>query len=634
MKSKQSTLESLLKIYDHARSHQDPDRCMVSLHPDVRERLRDELEKLGDSISPLLRKRLRFRYPKALGLNDGLIYPPSSFPAGTHPSAMRSAARDRAPLAGTVRIAVVLADFDDAQFPAAASPEFFTDRFFSNVANSVRTYFKEVSNNSVDVVGDVVGPYRMPKTLAEYANDASGLGGTPSAKDMAADAAAAADGDLDYSAYDNDGDGYVDAFVVVHAGQGAERTASLDDIWSHKSTLREQFESDGVNVFAYMTVPENAAVGLCAHELGHLLFGLPDLYDLDDTSAGVGSWCLMGSGNWLNGGATPGHPCAWAKADLGWVSVHNVTENGVVEITDVKTSQTVYRLSKNGSSGSEYFLVENRQRSGYDEYLPGEGLLVWHVDEAISSNSDESHPKIYLEQADATNQLDTAANRGDAGDPWPGTAMATSFGGSTNPSSAWYSGAESCVAVENIPASGVVMPTMLKVRCGPAIGKLFKDFKDFKDGSFEKRPKELKELKEPKELKEKELKEKELKEPKELKEKELKEKELKERKELKEPKESLEPKWFGEKGVLGDKHPEKPVTDKMQGYDKQTFEKPGEHFGELQLPLAEPFIGADLRPDLVSSALNSEDDLELLRKKLVKKGVGAKRAFDSKPKER
>ena len=51
--------------------------------------------------------------------------------------------------------------------------------------------------------------------------------------------------------------------------------------------------ADSTQIFAYLTIPEDARIGVCAHELGHLLFGFPDLYDTDDTSEGIGNWCLM-----------------------------------------------------------------------------------------------------------------------------------------------------------------------------------------------------------------------------------------------------------------------------------------------------------------------------------------------------
>ena len=72
---------------------------------------------------------------------------------------------------------------------------------------------------------------------------------------------------------------------------------------------------DATKIYGYLTIPEDAKIGVCAHELGHLLFGFPDLYDTDDTSEGIGNWCLMAGGSWNGGGDVPAHPSAWCKAN-------------------------------------------------------------------------------------------------------------------------------------------------------------------------------------------------------------------------------------------------------------------------------------------------------------------------------
>ena len=149
------------------------------------------------------------------------------------------------------------------------------------------------------------------------------------------------------------------------------------------SARRRRARSTQPRFSRYLTVPEDCKIGVCAHELGHLLFGFPDLYDTDGSSEGIGNWCLMAAGSWGGGGDMPVHPSAWCKANQGWVTVDNgAAKRPCRRSQDVKTSQTVYRLWKDGATGNEYFLVENRQQIGFDASLPGGGLLVWHVDEA------------------------------------------------------------------------------------------------------------------------------------------------------------------------------------------------------------------------------------------------------------
>ena len=164
---------------------------------------------------------------------------------------------------------------------------------------------------------------------------------------MARDAAARANADVDFGPYDNDGNGFVDAFIVVHAGAGAEETGSAErHLVAQMGVAGGAFNADGTKIFAYLTIPEDCRIGVCAHELGHLLFGWPDLYDTDGSSEGLGNWCLMGGGSWNGNGDMPAHPSAWCKANQGWVSVVNRTRNGVVTVGDVKNSQGLPSLEE------------------------------------------------------------------------------------------------------------------------------------------------------------------------------------------------------------------------------------------------------------------------------------------------
>ena len=214
---------------------------------------------------------------------------------------------------------------------------------------------------------------------------------------------------------------------------------------------------------AYLTIPEDAKLGVSAHELGHLLFGFPDLYDTDYTSAGIGNWCLMAGGSWNAGGDTPAHPSAWCKAKQGWVQVENVTADGPLTLTDVKSSRTVQRLRTGGQDSAEYFLLENRQRTGYDAELPGDGLLVWHVDDSRTDNSDENHFLVGLLQADGLRELEQDLNRGDGGDCYPGWNGTTLLTGTTTPSSQSYAAQDTGVVVARISDPGEQMTAVVSV---------------------------------------------------------------------------------------------------------------------------------------------------------------------------
>ena len=465
-------LKSFKIITEAASKTNDGHRCMIAPSPELKARLNKEIQKLkkqvGDSVLAN-RVKIGSNY-KPVGLNDGLIYPGTMFPVGTGAEMARSAAANRAPLSGTVRVIVVLVDFSDKVMAAAKSH--FEDLFFSlgSVSTgSVREYYREVTHGSVDIQGQVVGPYRMPKTYAQYAHGASGMGSTlPNARTMAKDAAVAANPAVNFASYDNDGDGFVDAFIVIHAGTGGEVTGNNADIWSHKWVLDGgAYTADGsTKIYGYLTVPEDCRLGVCAHELGHLLFGFPDLYDTDYSSEGIGNWCLMAGGSWNNGGLTPAHPSAWCKCQQNWVTTVNQTANqSNVAIEDVKSGYKVFKLWKNGTPSSEYFLVENRQKMLFDKFLPNSGLLVWHIDEAAADNSNEAHYKVALMQADGKRDLELNNNRGDAGDSFPGSSNNKSFNNTSNPNSKSYAGSNTCVKVSNISDTGAIMHADLSVKC-------------------------------------------------------------------------------------------------------------------------------------------------------------------------
>lgn len=445
-------------------------------HPELQKRLDEEFEKhQSRNFSNLLLQNLLKDRRNQIGLNDGLLYPGKLFPLGTSVATVRAAAAAQAPARGRINCLVVLVDFPGQEF--CTPNQHFQDLFFSTgrkiSTGSMREYYQEVTNNKIDLVGDVVGPFTLPYTQSQYTHGESGLGQEyPSGRTMARDAAIAACTNLSLSAYDNNKDGFVDAFIIVHAGTGAETTRDPEQganlMWAHKSIIEGEAYpgADGTTVYGYLTVPEDCNIGVCAHELGHLLFGFPDLYNGSQykPGTGIGNWCLMSGGTWNNGGLTPAHPSAWCKVQQGWVTVETPKSNlENVTILDVKTSFNVKLLWKNGVAGSEYFLIENRQQTKFDKYLPGAGLLIWHIDETMEDNTSGVHYKVALKQADGASQLETTSNYGDEGDPYPGERANKSFTQNSMPNSLSYGSVDSGVQIFDIKQNGSDIRCSIKV---------------------------------------------------------------------------------------------------------------------------------------------------------------------------
>ena len=295
----------------------------------------------------------------------------------------------------TLNIAVILVDFEDNEADEEDYPvDHYLEMLFSvdeYETGSMRDYYLENSDGDVSIIGEVVGWYRMEQTYEYYCNHEYGLGRYPrNAQRLAEDAILTADDDLDYGDFDNDDDGVVDAVFIVHAGPGAEEDPDNRDlIWSHAWDVRNLDELDDVGFHKYSAVPENGNIGVYGHELGHALFGLPDLYDTNYNSAGIGFWSMMSFGAWGDDGRRPLHFDAWCKLQLGWIEIRELEHDAEFLLEPVETSCEVIVMWTPGERDDEYFLVENRARIGFDGEILGEGLLVYHVDEDMRDND---HP--------------------------------------------------------------------------------------------------------------------------------------------------------------------------------------------------------------------------------------------------
>lgn len=364
------------------------------------------------------------------------------------------------PITGTRNLLVLLIDFTDRPFQLA-------NINFNNLMNqptyngtgSFRDYWTATSYGNLTINSTINGWYHAANNMAFYGTNSNGNDTNPRLLVREAIDAAENAG-TDFSIYDNDGDGKVDGIIVIHAGYGEEAGGGQNTIWSHHWTLGNQSRTyDGVIIDDYAIVPELrdnemwginiSNIGVMCHEFGHSL-GLPDLYDTNSsngTSAGIGRWGLMGSGNWNNGGASPSHLCAWSKIFLGWSNPTLLSSPSSISLSNSVQNNNIYRI--NTSHSNEYFLLENRQSIGFDIGLPGAGLAIWHINTSKTTstnisnndvNADEDLKGVDLEEADGRNDLDVVVdNRGDNGDLFPGNTQNRTFRDNSNPNSQTYS---------------------------------------------------------------------------------------------------------------------------------------------------------------------------------------------------
>jgi immune inhibitor A len=427
-------------------------------------------------------------------------------------------------LQGSLNVLAVAIQFSDNIHTVTAS-YFDTLLFAAPVAGrgSVRDYYDEVSYGTVDIITvnmpSSLGWVTAPQTYAyyvggNYCTDAPYPNNCQKLAEDVVDVINATFPALDFSVYDNDGDGSMEPIVLIHSGPGADFTGNPNDIWSHSWNMVSPRYYDGVTIGAYVIQPEyfvnvsgstsDMSIGVFAHEMGHGFWDLPDVYDRkgDGTKTwGVGDWSLMSGGSW-NGpnsggwgtdGSSPAWPDAWCRTMMGFVTPTSIASNqtgyAIPQDYGPTSANTVLKLRSGVLGAQEYFLLENRQQvtGSYEEYLPAAGLLIWHVDEAMNTYplcndyecsqepqcncSDTQHFLLALQQADALHQLEMvipAGNSGDAGDVFPGSANKRSWTNGTTPgSSSWYTCNNSCIGVSNISNSSATMTADLQVSCTP-----------------------------------------------------------------------------------------------------------------------------------------------------------------------
>ena len=370
---------------------------------------------------------------------------------------------------GTLRVKVLLVDFSDR--PGTLTPDHFEDLLFSkgtHPTGSMRDYYAEVSNGKVDVIGSAHGWFRMPRKYSEYVNGESGMGQFSypnNCQALAEDAtkAAVAAGIVFPADLDVLQTGTVTALFIVHAGRGAEKEQTTDaqkaEIWSHKwNAVNPVAVGGGLSVATYLVVPQNCRLGVCAHELGHLAFQWQDFYDPNSNKDGVfwngsGSWDLMASGSYNFNEASPAHPAVLHKAQHGWVALQEINKS-TLNVRLKPTTALGGRACKIISpafSSSQYLILESRPLRGFDKHLPGEGLLVWRVDETMEMFAPAT-PGMTLIQADGRHELElpNPVMQGDDSDPFPGIEDQTDLKDTGTNASSSFPGIRSGIRLLNI----------------------------------------------------------------------------------------------------------------------------------------------------------------------------------------
>lgn len=313
---------------------------------------------------------------------------------------------------------IILANFSDMTFASGHDKAFYEK--LANELNytespfrgSVRDYYRAQSNGQFDLTFDVVGPITLSKSYSYYGRNVI-VGGSSTDEhsgEMIAEACKMVQNEVNFADYDWDGDGYVDQVFVLYAGKGEADGGVASTIWPHMFYLKysdygQVLTLGGVNINTYACSSELngsngcSGIGTICHEFSHCL-GFADLYDTTYSGGyGMQSWDLLASGGYNGNSFCPANFTGYERWVAGWIEPIELRKDTVVtsqkSLTDNGETYVIY----NENYKDELYFLDNRQRTGWDSYVPNSGLLITHLDykadvwENNSVNDDATHQR-------------------------------------------------------------------------------------------------------------------------------------------------------------------------------------------------------------------------------------------------
>ncbi len=329
------------------------------------------------------------------------------------------------PVTGSPKSLVLLISFQDVAFTESREDfnKLLNESGYSHngATGSCRDYFIAASDSVFKPQFDVFGPFTLDQKMAYYGAP-KGNNHDSDPKQMIIDACLKAEANgVNFADYDENGDGVVDNVFVYYAGHNEAEGASENTVWPHQwnlSTYNIKVSGKRLNTYActseYSGSAGNrrASIGTFCHEFGHVL-GLPDLYDTSYRHYTVSNWSIMCSGNYNNAGRTPPTYSAYERFYLGWLKPEQLINNGMYYLSSLEESNSAFLLAEKmhnldgfTPNPNEFFMLEYRTKKGWDEYLPGDGMLVWHIDynreDWARNNPNSAEPgylRVHLEEA-------------------------------------------------------------------------------------------------------------------------------------------------------------------------------------------------------------------------------------------
>ena len=409
--------------------------------------------------------------------------------------AQQAAGHSAFPTKGSPRSLVILVGFAD--LPFGETHQDFQDLLTKSGYNhngaigSCRDYYIASSDSIFSPQFDCYGPYTLSQNMAYYGGN-NGNNNNIHAAQMVSEACTMAhEAGVNFKDYDTNNDGMLDNVFIFYAGHNEAEGGGENTIWPHASNISYlNVRLDGVLVASYACTSEyrgpngkvRCGIGTFCHEFGHVI-GQPDFYDTTYKYYSVGNWDVMCSGSYNNGGNAPPTFSAYERMYEGWLTPTQLELPGQYALSAVPFKAQAYLIAaeEHNLSGSnpnprEFFLLECRNaNNGWDAYLPGHGMLVWHIDysaSAWSSNTPNNGPTImrmHLEEANGIGwKKRSNGDEGRSSDPYPGTQKVTNF------SPTLHDGTQLAQPIFNIQETGNII-TFVYISSGGSMLKASKE---------------------------------------------------------------------------------------------------------------------------------------------------------------
>jgi M6 family metalloprotease-like protein len=364
-------------------------------------------------------------------------------------SVLPRAVAPRVAVTGTMKALVILVNFKDKHFVVPDAQQAFSDLLnqpnytaLNGATGSARDYFIDNSSGDFQPQFDVYGPYTLDSVMSYYGKNVGSYDQDPELMvSNACDLAYAAG--VDFTQYDYDGNNVVDQVFIYYAGNNEAEGAPSYTIWPHRSAVWHSVGS-GANmmyIYDYACASElrlnqpgpdfMCGIGTFAHEFGHIL-GLPDFY----ATNGAGHhtlhyWDIMDRGCYLNGGFTPAGYSSYERFFLGWLMPRMLEAADNVVLSPLNTSNKALMVTKNNTSNFDganpspvlFYMLENRQQTGWDSFLPGHGLLLTKINYNATRWANNAVNNFANSMGVEIIAADGLANASTlSGDPFPGAA--------------------------------------------------------------------------------------------------------------------------------------------------------------------------------------------------------------------